>query len=271
LDETWNALAREAGLAAEHLGFGATVLSSANYAETARYYQGFFSLSVGLERGAKLALAVDYSLLHGRFPEEGELRDFGHDLQALLESVDEIAARRESKHRIPSSEINASILSIMSQFANNITRYYNLDIVTGSGRISGITDPIADWHTRVLLPASKLYVTKRRREVIERNARVVEGLIGPFAFVQHTSETGEPLNSAYESSRATGMTEAAQPHVRVCVLQFARFMGSVFSSISHDAYRQGRGDLPDFSDFFRIYNNSDAYFRGRKTWSIYKL
>ena len=55
-DPTWLALAREAGLAAEHIGIGATALGRANYAQEAYYAQAFFALSVGFERAAKLEI-----------------------------------------------------------------------------------------------------------------------------------------------------------------------------------------------------------------------
>src|SRR5262245_16310650 len=61
----WHAVAREAALAAEHLGSGATILGKANYAHHAHYGQAFFDLTIGIERAAKLAFVVDYALDHG--------------------------------------------------------------------------------------------------------------------------------------------------------------------------------------------------------------
>ena len=48
----FQALAREAGLAAEHLAAGVTSLGKANYAHKGIYFQAFFDLSIGFERAA---------------------------------------------------------------------------------------------------------------------------------------------------------------------------------------------------------------------------
>src|SRR4051812_11296822 len=120
----WIALAREAGIAAEHLAIGVTALGKANYAQHAYYGQAFFALSTGFERAAKLALVVDYALEHaGEFPTNERVREFGHDLRKLLERVDEIASRREVEYRLPRSGIHDAIVNVLSDFAKNITRY----------------------------------------------------------------------------------------------------------------------------------------------------
>jgi hypothetical protein len=95
MNETWQALAREAGLAAEHLAIGATALGKANYAQPAYYGQAFFALTVGLEQATTLSLVVDHALEHsGTFPQRNLLRAYGHNLEKLLEQTDEIAKRR---------------------------------------------------------------------------------------------------------------------------------------------------------------------------------
>src|SRR5437763_8720749 len=103
----WRALAREAASAAEHMAFGATVLGRANYAQYAYYTQAFFSLSIGFERSAKLALVVDYALDHGgAYPSSKTLKkEYGHDLKRLLTLTEDIAARRKIAEARPSSLI----------------------------------------------------------------------------------------------------------------------------------------------------------------------
>ena len=104
MNPTWNAIAREAALAAEHLGNGATILGKANYEHHAHYGQAFFSLSTGFERAAKLALVVDHALINaGEFPSTGKIRDYGHNLARLLGQADAIAERRglPSNVRLP--------------------------------------------------------------------------------------------------------------------------------------------------------------------------
>jgi hypothetical protein len=69
MSQKWVALAREAGMASEHLAVGVEALSNANYAQHAYYNQAFFALSVGIERSGKLGLVVDHALnARGNFP-----------------------------------------------------------------------------------------------------------------------------------------------------------------------------------------------------------
>jgi hypothetical protein len=71
----FKALQREAGLAAQLLGSGVTILRSANHAQDGYYDQALFNLSIGLERAAKLALVLDHCInTRGQFPTDAELR-----------------------------------------------------------------------------------------------------------------------------------------------------------------------------------------------------
>jgi len=75
MTENWIALAREAGLAAEHLAIGATALGKADFARHAHYAQAFFALSTGLERSTKLILVVDHAVENsGAFPPNRDVR-----------------------------------------------------------------------------------------------------------------------------------------------------------------------------------------------------
>ena len=153
MDKTWQALADEAALAAEHLAIGATTLSKANYAQQAYYSQAFFALAIGLERASKLALVVDHALEHaGVFPKHKALRNYGHDLQTLLTRADEIAKRRELEDRLPRTRVHENIIKVLTDFANNITRYYNLDLLTGRPHTAEHDDPVRAWFDLVITP-----------------------------------------------------------------------------------------------------------------------
>src|ERR1035441_9462723 len=128
----WTAIAREAGSAAEHIGIGVTALGKATYAFPAYYSQAFFALSLGLERSCKLALAVHHAVTHGgSFPPERELRAYSHDLKKLVHKCDDVAKQHYVKvQRTPNTAIHRDIIEIRSDFASNITRYYNLQVIT---------------------------------------------------------------------------------------------------------------------------------------------
>lgn len=267
-----NALAREAAIAAEHLGQGATILGKANYAHHAHYGQAFFSLSTGIERGAKLALAVDHALDNGgQFPTPKALRAYGHNLSELLVAVDSLAERRglNQHERLPNTLIHKGIVNVLTEFASNITRYFNLDLVMGSVHTEAKGDPIGSWYHTVTVPILEKHLSTKRREKIEGDARQVAELMQPFAHVSHISETGEHLDSVYEASRQTGITEFTKPYEKMYVLQLARFYCHVMSELTFAAHGARMDIIPHLSEFFAIYNNRDSCLRRRKTWSIY--
>lgn len=273
MNETWQALAREAGLAAEHLAIGTSALGKANYAQHAYYGQAFFALTIGLERAAKLALVVDHALEHnGIFPPHDVLRAYGHNLKELLEQADEIAKRRglsAAEDRLPRTAIHAGIVKVLSDFASNITRYYNLDLVTGDPRTTKQDDPVRAWFELVILPVLAAHYRPRQREMHQRNARLIAQLLGAHTRVLHHTETSDVLDSVYEASMQTGITDFAKPYTRMYVMQIARFLARFLSELGYEAYRCQLETVPHLSEFFAIFNNSDSYFRQRKTWSIY--
>lgn len=272
MNPTWNAIAREAALAAEHLGNGATILGRANYAHHAHYGQAFFSLSTGFERAAKLVFVVDHALENaGAFPRSDELRNYGHKLDQLLNRADEIAERRMLTHiRLPRSEIHTGITTVLTDFANNITRYYNLDLVTGDPRTAKRDDPTKAWYNLVVQPVLKKHYGARQKEKHRSNAELISSLLQPISMIRHTSETGEPLETVFDASLQTGITDFAKPYVRMYVMQLIRFIGRLLGELGYINYEVRLETIPHLSEFFAIFNNDDRYFLKRKTWSIYR-
>lgn len=268
------ALMREAALAAEHMGMGVTALGKANYAHHAHYPQAFFALSVGMERAAKLALLVDYAIQHkGAFPDNKQLRQFGHDLRGLLLAVDGIAVSGRLSadvERLPRSPIHDGIIDTLSAFASNVTRYYNLDIVTNAPGVKHAADPVSSWFRNVVEPIVDNHVSTRHKEQVEADAALMDALTGDVTKVLHRSETGQPIETVYDASRQTGLTQRAEPYVRLYVLQIVRFLASVLSDLGYQAHVAGLEDVPYLSEVFAIYNNDDSMLKSRKTWSIYK-
>jgi hypothetical protein len=267
VDQHWQALARESAVAAEHLGIGATAIGKANYAQTAYFGQALFALSVGIERSCKLVLVSDHALRHrGRFPESKILRSYGHDLAKLLNRVEAIAAQYEDVEALAMSPIQEAVVDIVGTFAKNVTRYYNLEMLTRE--MPHATEPAAAWFTKVTLPTLQEHVRASSIDRVMTNAEVVDTMLSGIAQVRFHSETGELISDVFSASARTGLTELAKPWERMYVLRIARYLGRVLSEVSFESYRT-RIELPHFSDFFGMYENSDSYFRSRKTWSIY--
>ncbi len=273
MNEIWQALNREAGISAEHLAIGVTALGKANYAQQAYYSQAFFALTIGFERSAKLAMVVDHSLEHnGVFPSYQMIREYGHNVKDLLGKVDEIAARRglsAAEDRLPRTSIHDGITNVLSDFASNMTRYYNLDLITRDPRVIKHVDPIRAWYEKVIIPVLTAHYPKSARGRHQYNASLISQILGSDAKLLYHAETGDLLDSVYEASMQTAITDYAKPYVRMYVMQIARFFSSLFSELENAAHRCQLEVIPELSEFFAIFNNSDEYFRQRRSWSIY--
>jgi hypothetical protein len=274
MTKPWHALAREAALAAEHMASGVTALGRANYAQEAYYAQAFFALSIGFERSAKLALLVDHALRNkGEFPPNKDVRVYEHDLAALLSRMDSIAERlglSKAEDRLPNSEIHRGIIAVLFRFSNNVTRYYNIDLITGSPSASKQMDPLREWFERVVNPICDLHYKPEQKRKHEQNALLIDELFAGHALVRHHSETEEPLNSMYEASKRTGMSEYVTPYVRLYVMQIVRFVARLLAELGYAAQSAQLEDIPYLPEFFAIFNNEDKYLKRRKTWSIYR-
>lgn len=265
----WKALAREAGIAAEHMAIGVTALGKANYAYPAYYGQAFFALSIGLERSAKLALLVDHAIRNsGIFPSESDIRKYSHHLMKLLDGADEVS-KRLGVDRIPRTPVHVAIIQVLSDFASNVTRYYNLEVVTGAPSVATKKDPVAQWHDRIVKPLVEAHYKPHQRQKHERNARLVDSALGPHSLVHHIAESGEVLDKIYDASMKTAITEFIAPYVRLHVMQIIRSIAFLLSALGHEAQAQSMHDVPYMSEFFAIFTNDDKYLRGRKNWSIY--
>lgn len=268
MNERWQALASEAEIAADHLAVGATALGRANYAEKGYYSQSFFALSVGLERSCKLILMLDHAVTEGDFPGEKQVRRFGHNLSELLDAADDVAARlqRPAGERLPCSRIHQGIVTTLSNFATNLTRYYNVDVLTGASGVEEREDPIVEWIRLVTQPVLERHYTSRAERGHLENAAAIEAMAAPYMVVRFFTEDGTLITSPGAASMRTAETEFARRWERMYVLQLARFLGSLLGELGF--LGRGSHEIPHLSEYFGIFRNSDRYFRERKTWSI---
>jgi hypothetical protein len=160
------------------------------------------------------------------------------------------------------------MVEILSDFASNVTRYYNLDLLAGTARTA--SDPVAQWFERVVRPILTTHYKPRHQKRHEQNAKLIDAMLGEHAMVRHTAESGRPLNSLYDASLQTAVTEFSAPYVRMYVMQIVRFLGRLLSELGYRAQAGGLDNVPYLLEFFAIFNNDDQYFKSRKRWSIYK-
>ena len=267
------ALCREAGLAAEHIAIGATALGRANHAQEAYYAQALFSLSIGFERSAKLAIAVDHALCNqGEFPSPTYFIRMGHDIEELLCEVEKIAVRRGltgDDQRLPQGQISLGIVSVLTKFATNVTRYYNLEALTGNRRNPGELDPIQSWFEFVTIPILKKHLRKRDLERFRDGASIAEAVFSEEVRVLHHDESGKVIDSVSHASMHSALTDFSKPYSRMYSLRIARFLYHVFAELTAESYRLGIEEIPHLTEFYAVFCGRDADFRKRKTWTIH--
>jgi hypothetical protein len=269
-DEAFVALLNESGLAAESIAFGATILGRANYAMRGYYAQAFFSLSVGFERCGKLVLALDHALDHGgTFPSKKTLRSYGHDLGGLVDATDAVNVKRGLGAMLPGTDIHDGIITTLTDFATNVTRYYNLEAIGGDPTAMRQSSPIAAWYRKVDKPIAAAHYGPKRRDADEARAHALQLMTTGIASVRYYSEEGDLINSVFEASRRTAEREAVVPWERMYVLQFGRYFAAVLRDLGYAAHAAGVL-VPHLSEFFGIFGNPDLYFRTKKIWSIYR-
>lgn len=262
------ALSREASIAAEMIASGATYLGKANYAQTGYYSQAFFSLSIGIERTAKLIIMVDSYYKNKQFPTDKEFKDtYGHKLKKLIEKVNKIADAY-SKPKVPDSEIHRDIITFLHNFAES-ARYYNLDVLSKENPNTK-ADPIAHWGNVIGKKILQKHLTKSIKNKIETNSALIDAMMGENCLVIGTSESGKLLNDICSASSNHGYAQFVNRYGKRYILQIARSFAEIISSLTNKGYELHCENVPVLNEFFYTFKMDDTYLLRRKTWSIYE-
>jgi hypothetical protein len=268
----WHALRREAELAAELLATGVTILGRANYAQKGLYNQAFFALSVGFERLAKLVLVADHAIENnGAWLTDQALKSIGHDISALLDACEPIAAKRmpcDKWAARPSLPVHSAIVTRLSEFAR-LTRYYNLASLS-NGKAARSSEPVEAWWRDVgKLILDRHYSAKQKAKHQAQSAKT-SALLSP-AIVLHHDEANKAITTVEQLMIRAGATRIVQRYGRLYVMQLIRWL----STITHELSRKGADQLRIEALFgldepFHVFCNEDRYLLGRETWSIYR-
>lgn len=272
-DDIFNAIANEAEFGAEHIALGVRALGEANYRSIANYYQAFYSLSLGFERTSKLLIMIDKALKQeGQFPSEESIRDYGHNLIKLLNAIDSISVTRKltSKWtRLPTDSIHNAIIAELNKFSDNVTRYYNIELLTNPKAKKRIKDPISSWYDNVTSQVLVKHLKQRSKQIIETKAELIGDMLSENTLSRTWNEKGEFVNNIYEESEWAQKGVFAKKYVRMYVLQIARFLSCIASELTYMSYKAGLEVIPDLIEIYGIFCNEDALLRRRKTWDIY--
>ncbi|WP_419936148.1 hypothetical protein [Candidatus Palauibacter sp.] len=171
-----------------------------------------------------------------------------------------------------------NIVGILSDFATNVTRYYNIDSITG-GLHERAYDPIVTWHRDVSTLVLNKHITSAQKSKIEELAVGLGKPLDPFTFVALSGEDRTPITDIVTATTRADLMKIERPHTRMYTLQICRFIASVMAAISDRARDTIASTapiavprtlaIPYMREIFAIYFNDDRYFRTKKVWSIY--
>jgi len=267
--KSWYALQREATFAAESMASGISILRKADHYHTAHYLQAFFRLATGLERSGKLALCLDNLRETNEFPSNTTLTKYKHNLSLLLSDLNAIGCGLSQPVYLPSSVVHKNIITILSDFANNITRYHYLDVVTRPVNELRSYDPIARWFTDVTVPLIEDNLSLHKKQRLVYEAGLIDDLLDYITLTRYVTEALNSIETIGGSHLHAQLIDHARPYVRVYTMQICRFVAAMILSIENEIPYAHREHIPVMTEIFQIFLVEDAYIRRRKTWSIY--
>lgn len=249
------------------------MIGKANYTQNGLYTQAFFALSIGLERVAKLVIIEDYAIDNkGRFPDNNILKNIKHDIDVLLNYCERLSIKwrkgKEFSER-PNLDIHKGIVKTLKEFAE-ISRYYNLDFLTGA-KASKFPEPIYAWWQRVGQPILQKHYTQRQRKKDEAQGKLMHALFADHATILHYDEQGKIINNFEALMIQAGATHIVQKYGRFYTLQIIRWLSFLIADLSRiGAYEHRIAPLLGLDEPFVIFSNDDALLKERKRWSIYR-
>jgi hypothetical protein len=268
------AFLREAALASHLLGSGVTSLARATGAYTGYYNEAFLGLSQGFERTGKLVITADYMINNnGNLPTDNYLKKLGHDLVSIFAKVEEITTRVRAKEEYserPSHRIHQNIITVLDHFAQ-ITRYYNLDLLSGRKTKAFLTDPIEEWWNLVGEPIVDQHYLSRQKKKTDEMAQDLQAKVGHISVVRHTTEIGLPINDVPSMVQHNAKQRIVQRWGQFYALQLIRWITYTLRDLSiKGGYNKRIEALFCIHETFRIFMNDDQMLKKRSTWNVYR-
>ena len=248
---------------------GLTEVRNANLEEKGKYYTGFFQLAIGIERLIKLALILDYMVLHNlTAPGAKTVRAYRHDLDVLYQSAERVAAAQYSRiaGRFVLSPLASRILNFLSDFAQG-ARYANLDSLA-SGTAN--REPLIEW-SKILKDVLNSDVSKAKLQRIMSESVALSSLISGITMVLAHDLENKPLSVESALSEPRLQAEANRYVVWHIVLLIAPLKELVIelarkASEINLKHTTSVMHIPEMSEFFSFLLVDRAYILRKKRW-----
>ncbi len=248
---------------------GLTEIRNANIGDKGRFYAGFFQLSIGIERLAKLALILDYMVENELSPPgERYVRKFNHNIETLFDELQKIAAKRQSAtlSEFGLAEIPKEILVFLSIFARK-TRYANLD---GLAKGAVANEPVSEW-SEVLIKILQANVRQKSIDKILAQGQALAEVISSFTMVRSFDLQNKPL-SVKDWLTVPQLLYRASKYAIWEISRIIRPMIDITDELAWDAREINiKKDssvcrIPELREFFWFLPRERSYILRKKRW-----
>ena len=255
----YDLLNNEAATASGLIGSGLTWLRKMDFTRKSYQMQGFFSLSIGLERMMKLIVIYEYRFTNcNSFPNDAYLRKtYGHNLEKLFSRCEQICVSHTMNTPLLNDPIYKSIINILSNFSNQ-SRYYNLNYLSGN-QIGD--DCLCLWEEQVNKEIMRRHCSAEPRDFAEDEKNVVN----PSDSVEAKIQKATLINFKNLFKNGKFLDEKAQ-YSMYYVYNIVHFLTRVL-------YFFGSKNLmPLINEHFRLFLNKDQDFiMNKRIWDNYEV
>lgn len=234
-----------------------------------RFYTGFFQLSIGIERLAKLALILDY-MVDNQLSPPGKryISYFGHDIDKLFSELRSVASKRKSStlSAFNLEPLPNAILLFLSQFASK-TRYANLD---GLANGSSGKEPISEWNS-ILTEVLKKNMPQKRIDQISMQSASVANAMGELTLVTSFDLQNKPL-TIEKWLTAPKLLDASAKYAVMEISKTLRPLIDLTNELAWNAREidvtesPHRCRVPELREFFDFLPNDNKYILKKKRW-----
>lgn len=262
------ALIREAAISGNLLSVGLSALKKTNFTKLGLYGEGFFSLSMGLERLLKIVCLLDWFITNNRFPSDQEMRCFGRDIEDLFARVDDIRQKHKVRNDalIPPDSIEHELFRYISNFSMS-TMYFNMDFFTAGPKAGRSDDPVSEWFDPVASKIFAKHLLDKQRAKISHHAALVDELTENLSLVgMKSSIKAKPQD--IEAAQQE-LNKVLQKYVAFYCARICRYLYEILVVVTRAAQSTTAAvEIPSLDGLFFPFETDDASLLSRKTFPM---
>ncbi len=268
-----SSIKKECGLVRGLIGSGITELGKASYRNGEwHYYNAFFSLSIGIERLAKLILVANHIIQKdGALPDKETMelykKKYGHKLKKLSNKVDKIAKKHELKlkYERPQDSTSIAIIRCLDSFANaGEGRYANFNFLDDP-KNRNKTEPIKKWWQEIATPILAEHYKNEIKQDVKKYASRLSKITDRDIFLPYRNEESIEMKTVKECLERDGETLIVQKYGCYHTLRIVRWMAEVFINLPDIKEHEV---LQGHNKYLVGFIRSDEHLKITKHWPV---